>query len=218
MKESTDEIRKLMDLADSVHNRYDRLQWQRRAITLYQALGAAALVIGTTLAIQNASSDSTKLSAFVLFIPIAVLGLAISIAQRFLLDQNRIRSRTEARAIARLVPLLRETVSGISSDISPLELAEFNIRLARFDISLEGRDARLREPGDQETLATKKEAGTYLEIMHNKTGNYYFRIKSRNGQILASSEEYASKDDADAAVALLKHAPPIVRDRTILNE
>lgn len=34
----------------------------------------------------------------------------------------------------------------------------------------------------------------------NRNGNYYFRIKSRNGRIIASSEGYTTKQSRDKGI------------------
>lgn len=43
-----------------------------------------------------------------------------------------------------------------------------------------------------------------FEIMKSKNGQFYFRLKAANGQIILSSEQYKSKASVQAAIASVR--------------
>ena len=47
-----------------------------------------------------------------------------------------------------------------------------------------------------------------FEIFKGINGNYYFRLKAANGQIIAASEGYASKQGAQDGIAAVKLLAP----------
>lgn len=47
-----------------------------------------------------------------------------------------------------------------------------------------------------------------FEIFKGSNGNYYFRLKAANGQIIASSEGYSTKQGAQNGIAAVKQVAP----------
>jgi uncharacterized protein YegP (UPF0339 family) len=47
-----------------------------------------------------------------------------------------------------------------------------------------------------------------FEIFRAVNGQYYFRLKAENGQIVANSEGYTSKQNALAGIAAVKRCAP----------
>lgn len=47
-----------------------------------------------------------------------------------------------------------------------------------------------------------------FEIFKGINGNYYFRLKAANGQIMATSEGYTTKQSAQDGIAAVKLAAP----------
>lgn len=48
-----------------------------------------------------------------------------------------------------------------------------------------------------------------FEIFKGVNGNFYFRLKAENGEIIASSEGYTSKQGAQNGIAAVKRCAPI---------
>lgn len=48
-----------------------------------------------------------------------------------------------------------------------------------------------------------------FEIFKGTNGNYYFRLKASNGEIIAQSEGYSSKQGAQDGIASVKKNAPI---------
>ncbi len=48
-----------------------------------------------------------------------------------------------------------------------------------------------------------------FEIFKGKDGKYYFRLKAGNGEIIAQSEGYSSKQGAQDGIASVKMNAPI---------
>jgi len=47
-----------------------------------------------------------------------------------------------------------------------------------------------------------------FEIFKGTNGNYYFRLKAANGQIIAASEGYTTKQSAQDGIAAVKLVAP----------
>jgi len=47
-----------------------------------------------------------------------------------------------------------------------------------------------------------------FEIFKGSNGNYYFRLKSANGQIIAASEGYTTKQGAQGGITAVKDTAP----------
>jgi len=50
-----------------------------------------------------------------------------------------------------------------------------------------------------------------FEIFKGKNGNFYFRLKSGNNEIIAQSEGYVSKQGAQNGIAAVKRDAPTAR-------
>ena len=48
-----------------------------------------------------------------------------------------------------------------------------------------------------------------FEIFKAVNGNFYFRLKAENGEIIASSEGYATKQGVQNGIAAVKRCAPI---------
>ena len=51
-----------------------------------------------------------------------------------------------------------------------------------------------------------------FEIFKGTNGNYYFRLKASNGEIIAQSEGYSSKQGAQDGIASVKKNAPIAKN------
>lgn len=47
-----------------------------------------------------------------------------------------------------------------------------------------------------------------FEIFKGSNGNYYFRLKAANGQVIAVSEGYTTKQGAQNGIAAVKQTAP----------
>lgn len=48
-----------------------------------------------------------------------------------------------------------------------------------------------------------------FELFKGTNGQYYFRLKAENGEIIANSEGYTSKQGAQNGIAAVKRCAPI---------
>jgi uncharacterized protein len=57
-------------------------------------------------------------------------------------------------------------------------------------------------------LNHQEQHGSKFEIYSDASGQYRFRLKAANGEIVASSEAYESKASAKNGVASVRRTPP----------
>lgn len=50
-----------------------------------------------------------------------------------------------------------------------------------------------------------------FEIFKGTNGNFYFRLKAENGEIIAQSEGYSSKQGAKNGIEAVKRCAPVAR-------
>lgn len=48
-----------------------------------------------------------------------------------------------------------------------------------------------------------------FELFKGENGNYYFRLKAENGEIIARSEGYTTKQGAQNGIAAVKRCAPV---------
>jgi hypothetical protein len=121
-----DELRRLLDLAEEVQERYELIQ--RRIL----AMRAVQLSVFVVTAVALYFSRAAGLTDASWIVPIGFTYLAgIELIIRRRLEQ---RLRRELRAMQEVVELLRETERSQARGMNALDRAEFRIRLSRFDV------------------------------------------------------------------------------------
>lgn len=50
-----------------------------------------------------------------------------------------------------------------------------------------------------------------FELFRGTNGNYYFRLKAENGEIIAHSEGYTTKQGAQNGIAAVKRCAPVAQ-------
>jgi hypothetical protein len=124
-----EELRRLLAFADDlveVVRALDRRIWVEQVVELFLvALGA----IGISFAINLATGNGRY------FVASAIAGVSLlAAAIAMFVNTQRIRRQRAAEAVAlsRTVRILRETRHMVDSELSALEIAEYEIRLARY--------------------------------------------------------------------------------------
>lgn len=127
------DFRRLLDLADTIQSSHEASE---RRIATFRFAEALALIGAVLIAALGAMADynSERLSALVIA---AFVGVAVAAAHVFMLRRLQIRAYRDRRALDEVVPLLRELEALTARDEgwSPIERAEYRIRLSRFDIA-----------------------------------------------------------------------------------
>jgi hypothetical protein len=130
-RDLAEDLRKLLDLAEGTKQ---SVRLSERRIATYRVIEFGLLALSVTLEII--AINSWRASVFTL--PFLVFGLAVLFLAVFIetriVRQLVTERKADSRALARAVSVLRETESSIRHQLSPLELAEFRIRLATYDI------------------------------------------------------------------------------------
>jgi hypothetical protein len=124
-----EELRRLLGFAEDlavVVRALDRRIWVEQVVELFLgALGA----IGLSLTVNLFLGDNKY------WVPSAIAGLSLlAAASAMVVNTQRIRRQraAEAAALSRTVRILRETKHMVDHELSTLEMAEYEIRLARY--------------------------------------------------------------------------------------
>jgi len=127
--EVTSELRRLLDLADEIQTKYDLAT--RRKSELF-AREVVAVIIG----VVSAGVVATTLSlGLVMGAGILAGVLGILVLEETLRSRLQRQADQEERALGEVISIVREVEMAMAyeEDWSPLERAEFRIRLSRFD-------------------------------------------------------------------------------------
>jgi hypothetical protein len=134
VRPSTDELRRLLDLADELQDSYE-VSLRRRLLTRLAPLAIVVPVaVGLAVLGSTAKSSTTGLAGS---LGIAVVFFASAVYTRVTLQQPLSRRvARDRKALNEVIRLLHEVEGPIAREEgwSALERAEFRIRLSRFSI------------------------------------------------------------------------------------
>lgn len=130
--EAVSELEKILNLAETLQESADRLESR---IGLNKTISSALILAGFAMAaVSWLTLEDTRRHIY----PIAsvIIAMLLAVSTQSAIARLSKRKDRDQRALLRLVELLRETESIISevNGWSPLERAQFQIRISRFDI------------------------------------------------------------------------------------
>ena len=126
-----EDLDRLLSLAEEMRDKLDyglrRLDLLRLMQLLCGSTAVFAIAIGFLLGFDSYRFTSAGVGGIMLL---------YTLMSQVLIQRLRVRMRPDRRALSEVIGILRETESAVASenDWSPLERAEFRIRLSRFEI------------------------------------------------------------------------------------
>jgi hypothetical protein len=131
--ESSDELRRLLDLAETLQDEYE--SGVRRLVVwrLYQALSVVLSLVAAGVLLALNGHDKVLLASTAVVVGLIYVGMIEVLLRTRGIARHIARDR---RALRQVVDLIREVeqASAVAERWPPLQRAEFRIRLSRFDI------------------------------------------------------------------------------------
>jgi hypothetical protein len=124
------ELGDLLDLAERVQSSYES---SARRESIWRLLEAVLVVVAAVALVLGAAGAEALAASLAVGISAIVYAVAIDIV---LIQRIRRRSRSDRNALREVLALLHELegVAAVEDQWSPLQRAEFRIRLSRFQI------------------------------------------------------------------------------------
>lgn len=134
---STSDLNRLLELAEVLQMSLEHSGRRVVIVRLFEGMTVlVAFGLGAVVGFGSWGSINSGARIGLALIPI-VIGTAVAVQFHLMVSPAALRRKNaDRRALVDVLKLLRETIGVISSNEqwSPLERAEFQIRLARFDI------------------------------------------------------------------------------------